>query len=88
MDFGKRKPSTRHGNCNIIISGEGEGRAVGGVPVLEEESRRGTTERLALGEEGEGGCARVGAWGMRERGIDPGRGGKALWAREELVWRD
>ena len=26
---------------------------------------------------------------MRERGIDPGRGGKALWARaKELVWRD
>ena len=27
--------------------------------------------------------------GMRERGIDPGRGRKALWARaKELVWRD
>ena len=23
----------------------------------------------------------IGAWGMRERGIDPGRGGQALWAR-------
>ena len=39
MDFGKRKPSTRHGNCNIIISGEGEDRAVGGVLRRRESGR-------------------------------------------------